>query len=312
MKSQGIRTSLLWQYCDHFLIGRGRHDLRHFRSRGANSVIAQFDPSSNGPRYLRMLVYSLASTFSEANEQRLRNISNRNLLGEPITVTHNGEAVCLDYLQAVLELAFIDEHMVTNEPLTVLEIGAGYGRTAHAIACNRPLAAYWIIDLPGCLSLSKQYLKQVLPPDLFNRFHFVPVSEIQKIKNHHFDLAVNIDSFAEMSRDTVRCYLDVIDQQCRHLYVKNPVCNNLARPADPTLGVIGRTKRYLGNMLCRRLTNNFLLADEIDIFDESMVRERVPAFVASYCPGATWSCLGQASAPPWIHYRQAMYRKQMK
>ncbi len=309
MDTRDSRTSLLWQYCDRLRIGARRHDLRRFRSHGANHKLALFNPARNGVRYLRTLIYHLASSLSEAGWQRLRNTSNRNLIGEPITVTCNGEAVCLDYLQAVLELEFIAAHLTADKPATVIEIGAGYGRTSHVLACNCDLAAYWIVDLPGCLSLSQQYLGLVLPPDIFGRFHFVPASELPRIRDLQFDLAINIDSFAEMGRDTVRCYLDCIERQCRLLYVKNPVCNNLERPADPTLGTIGRLRRFLYNLLARRLTSGFVLADEIDIFNGALVREQASAFVDAYRPTNAWRCLGHAPAPPWVHYWQALYRK---
>ena len=266
MSDRGSRASLLWQYCDRVCVGHGHHDLRYFRSRGANSVFAQFNPSDNGVRYLRMLAYNLAGNLSSSGWRRLQNTSNRNLVGDPITVTRNGEIFCMDYLQAALELEFMDAHLAADAPLTVLEIGAGYGRTAHGMACNCKLSAYWIVDLPGCLSLSQQYLKQVLTPEMFSRFHFIPISELHRLENRHFDLAINIDSFAEMDRDTVRYYLDCIDRCCSLLYVKNPVCNNLVRPDDPMLGLVGRLRRTVGNRLCRHLTSQFMLADEINIF----------------------------------------------
>ena len=236
MSAQGPKASHLWKYCDRMHIGRIRHDLRRFRSSRVNHKIALFDPNSNGVRYLQMLIYCMAGSLSEANWQRLRNTGNRKFLGDPITVTRNGEAVCLDYLQAVLELEFIAAYLADGEPATVIEIGAGYGRTAHMIACNCKIKAYRIVDLPGCLALSEQYLKQVLTTEQFERFQFIPIADLHRIENQNFDLAINIDSFAEMDRNTVHCYLDRIERQCRYFYVKNPVCNNLVRPADPTLG----------------------------------------------------------------------------
>ena len=45
---------------------------------------------------------------------------------------------------------------------TILEIGAGYGRTAHAILNTFKINKYFIIDLNTNLQLAKKYLNKIL------------------------------------------------------------------------------------------------------------------------------------------------------
>lgn len=57
---------------------------------------------------------------------------------------------------------FLEENMPLQELNHVLEIGAGFGRTAQALLklCDG-IESYTIIDLPEVLTLSREYFKMV-------------------------------------------------------------------------------------------------------------------------------------------------------
>ena len=57
---------------------------------------------------------------------------------------------------------FLEANIPLSEVHDVLEIGAGFGRTAQALVslCDN-LESYTIIDLPEVLTLSREYLKKI-------------------------------------------------------------------------------------------------------------------------------------------------------
>jgi len=272
-------------------------DLTGFKSAGVNFKLALWNPRTNGVRYLKTLIYNLAERLDEPGWRRLRRIGGRET-GAPIAVHMRGELVCMDYLQAVLELDFVARH-VALDAATVLEIGAGYGRTCHAVLANHDVAAYYIVDLENSLDLARAYLREVLGDD-FAKVTFVAAGDLDEaLAGLRFDLCLNIDSFAEMDGDVVRDYLDYIAGHCRNLYVKNPVGKYL----DPSLD--GHAE---GQDLVAMALRTGLLRDVIDIHDSEAVRTQSAKFVDAYRPVADWTVVADSWAPPWSYYWQAFYR----
>ncbi|MEU2915713.1 putative sugar O-methyltransferase [Streptomyces massasporeus] len=272
--------------------------LDNFKTSEVNYRIALFDVATNGGRYLKTLVYNLASDLTPENWTRLHKIRNRQV-GGPISVTYNGEKVDLDYLRAVTDLQFLADR-VNPDGFRILEIGAGYGRTCHTILSNHDIAEYWILDLATTLELSRKYLKEVLDEDQYARIRFVPVDEIDKVNGvRGFDLCINIDSLAEMDVDTVKAYLTLIDAQCRYFYVNNPV----GKYMDKTLDGHSRGEDAISLAL-----SPGLLTDIIDIHDNCTVEAQARKFISAYRPGGQWKCVADSWARPYSHYWQALYR----
>ncbi len=102
-------------------------DLCDFKRSATNFKIASFNPHTNGVRYLKTLILSLTQNRCASFWSLLNSIENRDI-GNPIDICVNDTQVCLDYFQAVDEIMFLDSHINLNG-ISVLEIGAGYGRT---------------------------------------------------------------------------------------------------------------------------------------------------------------------------------------
>ncbi|GAA0532587.1 hypothetical protein GCM10011581_17220 [Saccharopolyspora subtropica] len=292
--------SALWEHYNRtHVTGEPVTDLAGFKSSAPNFKLALWDPRPNGVRYLKALIYNLAEQLSPAAFDALRRISNRDV-GDPITVRVGGETVCLDYLQAVLELEYISGH-VDLDGAEVLEIGAGYGRTCHAVLSNHDIAAYHIVDLDNSLTLARAYLQAVLPEDQFAKVRFVRNEDVEEaFATARFDLCVNIDSFAEMDADTVLEYLALIDRTCRYCYVKNPVGKYLDKSLD---------SHSQGAELVSMALSTGLLRDVLDIHDSAEVAEHATRFVAAYRPGPRWTDVADSRARPWSYYWQALYRR---
>lgn len=274
-------------------------DLSSFKVDHRNYNLALWDPRANGVRYLKAMLYHVATELTVDDWARIKKIRNREV-GSPTTVRVNGESVCMDYLQASLELGFI-EHQVDLRGARVLEIGAGYGRTCHTILSNHDLAGYTIIDLKNTLRLSRRYLREVLDDEQFAKVSFVEVDDIESaMASREFELAINIHSLTEMPPQTVRAYLDLIDAKCKAFYVKNPVGKFFDKSLD------GHSK---GDEAVKSALEAGPLRDVLDIYDNQAVEEKVADFVAAYLPGEGWRCAADGRAVPWSYFWQAIFKK---
>ncbi|MEQ0558578.1 putative sugar O-methyltransferase [Amycolatopsis sp. NEAU-NG30] len=292
--------SALWEhYSRTHVTGETTRELAGFKSGPPNFKMALWDPKPNGVRYLKTLIYNLAEQLSPAAKDALRRIRHREV-GDPITVRVDGEPVCLDYLQAVLELEFVSRH-VKLDGARVVEIGAGYGRTCHAFLSNHDLASYHLVDLDNSLALAEKYLGTVLTEEQFAKVGFVRIDEVEDFfADGRFDLCINIDSFAEMDAATVLAYLALVDRTCRYCYLKNPVGKYLDKSLD---------SHSQGAELVELALRTGLARDVLDIHDSSAVAEHATRFVAAYRPGPAWTDVDGSRALPWSYYWQVLYRR---
>jgi putative sugar O-methyltransferase len=298
MSEKYPNSSALWDHINKsYITDNQLEDLTNFKSSIVNYKISLWNPHTNGIRYLKTLIYNLCEHMSDDDWKMIKNTKNRQI-GNPITVIYNGEDVCLDYVQAIHELGFIKEHLnISLNGSRILEIGAGYGRTCHAIMSNHDIECYYVIDLENCLKLSEKYLRQALDNDNFKKIKFLPVIHMNDLKDICFDLSINIDSFAEMDADVVKLYLNYIDKHCHSFYVKNPV----GKYKDSTL-CTSQKKQEVDLAL-----HTGLLRDIIDINDNMAIKYQSQKFIECYLPGKHWKCIASAWSPPWSFYWQALY-----
>ncbi|MFG1944134.1 putative sugar O-methyltransferase [Nonomuraea sp. NPDC048826] len=298
--AQTFQASRMWERISEFWVTEDAAvDLTSFKVDHRNYNLSLWDPTVNGVRYLKAMLYHVAMELTDEDWARVKNIRNREV-GGPITVRINGEPVCMDYLQASLELGFIEPH-VALDGARVLEIGAGYGRTCHATLSNHDLSGYCIIDLKNTLGLSRRYLREVLDDEQFAKITFVEVDEIgSALPAEDFDLCVNIHSLTEMPPRTVRAYLDLIAARCGAFFVKNPVGKFLDKSLD------GHSK---GEEAVRNALEAGPLREVVDIYDNEAVEARVPDFVEAYRPAEDWRCVADGRAIPWSYFWQAIFKK---
>jgi putative sugar O-methyltransferase len=291
-------SSTLWEHNNaNAMTLAATADLTNFKSNEVNFKLALWDPHTNGMRYLKTLIYNLGMAMTEQNRLRLSRIENREV-GNPIAVTCAGTSVCMDYLMSVFELEFLEENF-DLAGFRVLEIGAGYGRTCHAIISNCDLVSYHIIDLPISLALSRAYLERVLTAEQFAKVHFVGIEEVDTLSaTVRFDLCINVDSFAEMDPQTIAEYFSFIAARCSYLYVNNPV----GKYTDATLD--GHSQ---GADVVAMAMRTGPLQQVVDIDDSDAVLAQSVRFVEAYRPDPTWECVAKSRAMPWTFYWQALY-----
>ena len=131
--------------------------------------------------------------------------------GGPFPVFWRGRLISQDLANTALEVASIREILVGRQPRHILEIGAGYGRTAHALMSVFPNASYTVVDIPPALDIGRWYLEEVVPN---NRITYVDASAwVPQLPA--FDLAVAISSLHEMTRDVVNEYMGALNRGAR-------------------------------------------------------------------------------------------------
>ncbi|MGI8557955.1 MAG: hypothetical protein ACR2ND_06570 [Solirubrobacteraceae bacterium] len=127
-----------------------------------------------------------------------------------------------DLLDSVNELLFLERQLsLSSRPgLSVIDIGAGYGRLGHRMTVAHPqLADYCCLDaVPESTFLCEYYLRQrgCTPPARAVPLHEVAAS----LKPDSFDLGVNIHSFSEMPLAAVSWWIGLLaDLRVPHLFL---------------------------------------------------------------------------------------------
>ncbi|MCI1279423.1 MAG: putative sugar O-methyltransferase [Nitrospira sp.] len=116
----------------------------------------------------------------------------------------------------------INRYGLTDRPLHIAEIGAGWGACAYQLHHAAAVSSYTVIDLPENLCLSSVYLASTLPSrkvlfiecasgnqatPLSNHLHFALPPAIDSLFGP-YDVLLNTLSFQEMDRETVKEYFD--------------------------------------------------------------------------------------------------------
>ncbi len=221
-------------------------------------------------------------------------------IGSPVSININSAYINIDHFFAVEEALFILEHK--SEIKSVVEIGAGFGRTCQALMCIKPtIESYTIIDLPEVLNLSRAYLKKAIP-EFFDKIKFVQCSS--DLKNITADLAINIDSFQEMTPETIDSYMKDVISNCDAFYYKNPTGKYL--PSNVGLQQVKpeQLKDVYSLGYCR---------DVFDLFDQATLDRAAKKYLVSYLPTSTdnasgvWQLIADQAMGMFPQYHHALY-----
>jgi putative sugar O-methyltransferase len=164
------------------------------------------------------------------NNQRVVSLSEPSE-GNPLRVYYNKKPISQDLGNSFLEYQIImDANIKTEAIKTVMELGAGYGRTGYVFLKLNPNIRYIIVDIPPALYIAEQYLSnQFADRKIFKFRHFDKYNEISQefeqaqiafllphqmelIPDKSVDLFLNISSLHEMLPTQVSYYLNQIDR----------------------------------------------------------------------------------------------------
>lgn len=117
-----------------------------------------------------------------------------------------------DLIDSILELNFLARHLpIATESMSVVDIGAGYGRLAHRACAAFAGLTYACTDaIPASTFLSEFYLKYRA-----SRARVIPLYDF---RSPSVDLATNVHSFTECTTAAVNWWLSRLGD-VRHLFV---------------------------------------------------------------------------------------------
>lgn len=130
------------------------------------------------------------------------------MLGNPLPVLRRGALVSQDLANSAIEVAAIKRALGGRRPTSILEVGAGYGRTAYALLGLFPEARYTVVDINPARALCNWYLSTLYPR---RDIRFLSPAEATPERLGRVDLAVSISSLQEMTSGQVSAYLQLFD-----------------------------------------------------------------------------------------------------
>ena len=160
--------------------------------------------------------------------------------GNPFRIQYGKKFISQDLANSFLEFQTImDSGINTDAVKTVMELGAGYGRTSYVFLKLKPNIRYIIADIPPALYVAEKYLsnqfsdKKIFRFRPFNRFDevaqefeqsqiaFLLPHQIEMLPDKSVDLFLNISSLHEMIPAQINYYLNQIDRLTQgYFYMK--------------------------------------------------------------------------------------------
>jgi len=297
-KENKIEVDKQWTSINELLDNNTLKNWNSFKTSPYFYRITTWDPSTNGLRYMKILLYNLGIQLTSQQLELLSNIKNKSV-GNPISVTIEGEELCYDYIQAAYEITTLFNLINLNNK-NILEIGGGYGRTCHSILSNVNCDSYTIVDLEEMIGVSKVYLKEVLDSSNYHKIKFITIENFDILKEQYFDLVIQIDGFNEMVKEVVEDYLNYIDTNSSYFYVKNPVGKYENRENISTSD---------DEQTIERALKSGIITEVIDINNSREIKEASHNFVNVFKPSEKWDLVHEGWAPPVSHCWESFFKK---
>ena len=129
-----------------------------------------------------------------------------------ITYPIANKKVSRDLLDSIIEFYFLEKHLniSASTNLTILDIGAGYGRMAHRMITALPnLTEYLCVDAYPISTFISEYYLQFR--NLVGKAKVIPLDEIEiALAERSVDIAVNIHSFPECRISAIEWWLSLL------------------------------------------------------------------------------------------------------
>lgn len=157
--------------------------------------------------------------------------------GNPLSVRLKGKEISQDIAHSALEFASIRRGIGELSRIgTVIELGAGYGRTAFVFMKMLPGLRYIIVDIPPALYVSQRYLSSVFPERKIFKFRpftrftdvargfgetqlaFLIPGQLELLPEKTTDLFLAIDSLHEMRPEQIANYFDLISRVTKQYF----------------------------------------------------------------------------------------------
>jgi putative sugar O-methyltransferase len=159
--------------------------------------------------------------------------------GNPPRVYRGSRLITQDLAQSFLEYRAIASDIQLDTVRTIMELGAGYGRTAFVFLSLIPSMRYFIVDIPPALYICERYLCSQFAGRKIFRYRpfadyaevkdemenadliFLLPSQLELLPDRSCDLFVNISSLHEMKPAAIRYYFQQIGRlTAKYFYFK--------------------------------------------------------------------------------------------
>jgi hypothetical protein len=183
---EAVKTPLVWT--EEFAAAQS---LTNFR--GNNMWVYQV-----GDGYLHERAYLLTTYYLLANDRLclMQKFIEDGPLGDT-SFEMAGRRVPRDMLDSILEIDFLDRHLhiATRDDISILDIGAGYGRLAHRVMSAFPsLPKYWLTDVVAEPRFVCEYYMKFR--GIQGRCALAPGTEIDRIlQSAQIELTINTHAF---------------------------------------------------------------------------------------------------------------------
>ena len=297
------------------LLKNRKYNLNNFRNTKKHNIFANWSPYKRGLSFHNFLIYNFIKLFSEKKIINLHKKLKKTNLGNPPGIMFKKRFITIDDCWTLEELMFLEKIIKRN--YTILEIGAGYGRTAHGILNTFKVKKYFIIDLNTNLQLAKRYLKKILEKNKFDKLVFIPYENFnfEKLefknllkrynnskKGKNIDLAINIDSFGEMKPRLINQYLNFLKDVSSSFYFKNTVAKYKPRDLINHLSKNNKPPKY-------NMELNFE-KKIINVFDDKQIEKYTKISNQNYNPDNNkFSCISANSKLINFYNHSYFFRK---
>lgn len=200
-----VTTPLVWK--DTYV---GSEDVLYFR--GDNGYVWQTRRMG-----MNLMAYALTAYYAKSIDRLglLGKLEEDDYFGVHSLAIDN-RIVSRDLLDSVFEIHFLDKHLniSSRANLSILDIGAGYGRLAHRMISSLPnVARYFCADaFPISTFISEYYLRF---RNLEGKARIILLDEIEHVmRDNTVDVAVNIHSFSECRIPAIEWWLSLL-QKCK-------------------------------------------------------------------------------------------------
>ncbi len=204
-----------------------------FTSSKINFSKKQNNFSSNESSSYNYLCAKLYFSLKKSNYFKyLKNLDDNSFLGfDDPYIEIDDYKISSDKLISLFDIEKIENAFGTKDNRTILEIGAGSGRTADAYLSIYPDNKYIICDVPPAIFISYNRLKVRFPNKKIsycfdsnfekefekNDITFIFPDQLSFV-NKKIDLVLAIDCFHEMDKKTIKFLFDRINNITNNLY----------------------------------------------------------------------------------------------
>jgi len=183
-------------------------DILYFR--GDNAYVYQL----RGPN-MNIMAYALTTFYVKSIDKlRLLELLEEDDFFGNFTFRIDNRLMSRDLLDSIMEIYFLEKHLSLSlsKDMTILDIGAGYGRLAHRMVGALPnIQNYLCTDAVAISSFISEYYLRFR--SIEGRAKVVPLDEIENtLRNRSVNIAVNIHSFSECRISAIDWWLSLLEK----------------------------------------------------------------------------------------------------